>query len=571
MRVLGILTLLFLCYAGTIGVLGDSGMQDFIDECNKMIDTMETCAKGWMDLEEEMINSVNSFADRIVYTEKLIEDEADQILVMAGRIVETEQYMMEVIEVCDCNNNTNPTNISSLINASTSYQVLLVPKLSTTDISSKMEQKKNSSIDHCAPMDELVEVMDACLDTFEVYNDDFLEVLSYIDQSIEDMGDRIVDTECMIMNMSYQIGFMADRIVAVEEMMFNSTEICCGGKGNGGLRRKEMKMKATMPLKSPNSMNDDLLPHCQNFTNPRNHAPKRDLKTLLRKTIPQTLYQSWSTNPFRSLQNQYHQYASNQSNNPMPCDTWWNPFCCASEVCADMIAEMISLMANGADTMKVICEEIIDEIDQLADDIIVTEEDILEMGYKIGDMADCIVVFIDDTMSFMVQYCPAYGQEWYERKEFHVMEENEVCTLSTEKHNKKALTTSQTHITDRYEQLQQLHHSTVQTMQPFIQQLQQWKQDTTATVTTKDNPFGEFVAMVDATIEVMNTMMQVISTQSTNLNRLLSSMVTLSTQTLNMMSDVTVMDNNVNVLQEDVSDENTLMNRLTHCHDNEPR
>lgn len=47
---------------------------------------------------------------------------------------------------------------------------------------------------------------------------------------------------------------------------------------------------------------------------------------------------------------------------PMPCETWWDPFCCAAEVCADMMVEMMELMANGADSMTELCQDCIDEV-----------------------------------------------------------------------------------------------------------------------------------------------------------------------------------------------------------------
>lgn len=47
-------------------------MQRFIDECNEAVDMFQRCANGWENLEQEMIDSVDSFADRIVFTEGLI-------------------------------------------------------------------------------------------------------------------------------------------------------------------------------------------------------------------------------------------------------------------------------------------------------------------------------------------------------------------------------------------------------------------------------------------------------------------------------------------------------------------
>merc|ERR1719263_1949651 len=67
--------------------------------------------------------------------------------------------------------------------------------------------------------------------------------------------------------------------------------------------------------------------------------------------------------------------------------------------------------------MMVMCENIIDEIGNLADDIVKTEEQIIQMGDDIGYMADCIVIFIDEGLEFMESFCPdtsvreLYGME----------------------------------------------------------------------------------------------------------------------------------------------------------------
>lgn len=541
----------------------DNEMDDFINECNMMIETMDHCGQGWMNLEQEMIDSVNSFADRIVYTESLIEDEANQIVVMAGRIVETEALMIDVIEACDCRNDTGSRSLKDGFNNNEQHPFMSLES-KPLHIGNVAHKRQDLSVSHCEPMESLVEVMDACLETFTVYNDDFLAVLSYMDQAINDMGDRIVDTECMIMNMSYQIGSMSNRIVVVEEMMFNATEECCGGKTE--IKSAELKSLSSYSSKSSLAMNDDLISHCKQDPSKKTFVTDSGKKSVLLRL---------SRNLFRDLEQKFAFISSllpkfgndtqkalvtNKAGNPMPCDTWWNPFCCASEVCADILAQMIKDMANGADAMQEICEDIIDEIGKLADDIVKTEEDILDMGLKIGDMSDCIVVFIDEGMSFMVQYCPTGRSQYY-----HTVTSSNTCTLSTTRRGftVESLELKKRHLEAKYKRLLETSIATMN-----VSKLKDVQEFVSPYLKSGDNPFGEFTAMVESCIQVMNDMTDLITSQYDYLNRLFNSMSSLSTKTVQMMTSVTAMSHSVDDLEDEVGKENTLMNRLTHCHDN---
>jgi hypothetical protein len=153
-------------------------MQKFIDECSIMIETMEHCAEGWVEFEQEIIDSVDSYSERIVYTQSLIMEEADLIIDMAERIVETEAIMIDLIESCNCSD--TQTEISkkphklSLPVLQPASPLVWNPSIFSPNASSV------AVMEHCSAMDYAIEVMDACIKTFEVYNDDFLEVLSYM-------------------------------------------------------------------------------------------------------------------------------------------------------------------------------------------------------------------------------------------------------------------------------------------------------------------------------------------------------------------------------------------------------
>lgn len=158
-------------------------MEKFINECYVMIETMENCASGWVELEQEIINSIDSFSDRIIYTESLIMEEATLILDMADRIVETEAIMIDLIESCNCSEKQQIKQInkkSKLLINSTSNIIHVGQSTMSTPLRPVTVVENSTLSNDCAAMDYAIEVMDACIQTFEVYNDDFLEVLSYM-------------------------------------------------------------------------------------------------------------------------------------------------------------------------------------------------------------------------------------------------------------------------------------------------------------------------------------------------------------------------------------------------------
>lgn len=179
---------------------------------------------------------------------------------------------------------------------------------------------------------------------------------------------------------------------------------------------------------SDDAATDDLMPHCEDAMarkgfrqapassstaaaswKQRLHSYASRLKeslTLQRDKLRQQVSPTALTAPSR-----YHSPAA-AGDNPMPCDTWWNPFCCAAEMCADMMVMMIDMMASGADAMTEVCEDIVDEIGKLADDIVHTEENIVLMGEEIGYMSNCIVVFINEGLDFVEAFCPA-AKDYY--------------------------------------------------------------------------------------------------------------------------------------------------------------
>lgn len=164
-------------------------MEKFIDECNVMIDTMDSCEQGWIDLEETLISTVDYFADEILYTEGLILDEADEILNMADRIVETESIMVNLTETCGCasaiphsNSDTTAETNTNAIDLFDNDPYDMLPTSLGADAGADAVQ-----FDRCTAMDMVIEVMDECLTTFAIFNDDFLLVLNSMVPSLSDI------------------------------------------------------------------------------------------------------------------------------------------------------------------------------------------------------------------------------------------------------------------------------------------------------------------------------------------------------------------------------------------------
>jgi hypothetical protein len=582
-------------------------MQKFIDECNYMIDEMNHCAEGWVDLEQEMIDSVSSFSDAIVFTESLILEETELILDMADRIIQTEDIMIDLVESCDCGTakglrgskhkhvHSNMTSrerrmapeapaltaISSGVHAPAS-EVITKKDLSPSNESAV-------SFDKCSVMDDLILVMDACIDAFVVYNDDFLQVLSYMDSAILDMGARIVNTECLIVNMSYQIGDMADLIVDTEVLMADMATSCCRGGSSQPVveRAKPLPLNSSLPKFHASTGDDDLLTDCdfdgkqQRRIVAFNRAHAMALSETARKQLQQKMQ---SLPPVvqdigrvsylkKALLPALEASSGGQLTDMMPCDTWWDPFCCAAEVCADMMVEMIEMMADGADWMEEACENCIDEIGKLADDIVKTEENIILMGYAINDMAEYVVVFIDEGLEFMALFCPDSQKTFSLRGDFK-MKEGKVSKDMAAALKKGGGVKFKTFV----------EHMEVSPTQKFARQ--RLDTDVSLVVATqvatsakikslqnvhlfysglKENPFGEFVAMVDVMMEAMMMFTSILADQTRLMTEMFESLVSLSAEEAKMAGMVVTMGGDVTTMGTSLQEEDALMDELDEC------
>ncbi len=78
--------------------------------------------------------------------------------------------------------------------------------------------------------DEMIKMMQDAVSMMDQVSLNITNLMNYEIDAIGKMADRIVDTECLILDMGKQIGVMADRIVKTEELMADAAKKCCGAK-----------------------------------------------------------------------------------------------------------------------------------------------------------------------------------------------------------------------------------------------------------------------------------------------------------------------------------------------------
>jgi len=357
-------------------------MQMFIDECNIMIDTMESCEKNWVGLEHEIIDSVDGYADRILYTETLILDESAEILLMADKIVATEQLMSDLMKSCGCEKAVfTPRSLLDRLRS-----ISKVVRSNVSAVTSSVAPTPYSfdavvGFDHCSAMDQVIKVMDASIAMLATFNDDFVELLTYLLSGIDAMGDQIVYTECLIIDMSGQIGVMADRIVETEQLLADMTDSCCQALplSTHPVRNKTARgAKRTMRAGDKDICSADPSSRRELAGTQRSGLFVKDTRKLLlavRESLASASQQVGAAAPVEARltagQTFSRRAAATDINNntrlgsddgPMPCETWWDPFCCAAEVCADMMVEMMGVMSSGSDEMLEMCEDCVDEV-----------------------------------------------------------------------------------------------------------------------------------------------------------------------------------------------------------------
>ena len=237
---------------------------------------------------------------------------------------------------------------------------------------------------------------------------------------------------------------------------------------------------------------------------------------------------------------------------------------------------MIEMMADGADWMEQICKDCIDEMGQLADAIVKTEENIILMGYAIQDMAEYMVVFIDEGLEFMVLFCPNTKKTYSLRGNFQVKKGSTLseATLASIKEGGGA----GLHLKTYAEHMSVSQNQTVlkQSLPTDVSKAIAYQLATAHKIkalqsvrgyytSLKENPFGEFVAMVDVMMEAMMVFTDIMTDQTRLMTELFQSLVSLSTEEAKMAGLVVSMGEDVINMGSDLQEQDALMDDLDEC------
>lgn len=389
---------------------------------------------------------------------------------------------------------------------------------------------------------------------------------------------------------------MADEIVATEELMADMASSCCvtpGSSvkqvnpfGSGGLIKKQ-----TYPD------NDDVLPDCNSTENKlTDNIPK--MRSMVKQAADRfvasmkniSLMQPYSS-PGQHLSYLHLQYNRATSLNTlqttpgstsqlpatigdiMPCESIFDPFCCAMEVCSDIMVAMIQDMTDGMEQITELCTDCIDEVAELSDVIVDMEIQIVEMGLMIGDISECIVYFMHQGEQFMVQFCDHDITE----KEFRygVVEEaactdNEDAVLLIKKYatahmqlrnakRNRRLNKESSEIAGKFHHLDNMHRF----LKEFIQVAKSRKDDSTPHLTS--NPFGEFAEMVDVCLEMSKMMADLVTDQVSVMNHMIDEVFKLSDDIIDTMDLIVDMSNKIVEMMEKMQETEEMMLELMSC------
>jgi hypothetical protein len=260
--------------------------------------------------------------------------------------------------------------------------------------------------ERCAPMAQMNKVMNASIYLMEDMNTEMVGLLSYMNQAISDLADDIVATECSIMNFSWQIGVMADQVVLTEQMMAEAADECC---------LDESVKKTTPSLRKQLRRLGNKKPSLGDFTPPEECEPYVNEATS-KKAVTSEANQQDILDHFETIQKKAASYVeefalvhakpSLQSvSDMMPCEHWYNPPCCAMEMCADMVIMMMDGMEEMAKAMADSMKVMIDLTLEMSQDILDTEGYIQDMGMEISTMSDYIVETEQMILDFMTDFC----------------------------------------------------------------------------------------------------------------------------------------------------------------------
>jgi methyl-accepting chemotaxis protein len=349
--------------------VGDTPDGELIDLMNEFIDMMTNIDQQWSQLMTDTLHQITDMSGHIVTTEDKILDEAEQIGVMADRIVKVEGMLSSMMKTClHC----SAQSVSMPREAIASHDVNELDHLHQ-DSESNVDLKAFSllakdlfAVDAAPPTDlgdtplsPVIALLQYTMHEMEMMSGNVTDKILFMEQQIGVMADRIVYTEGLIMDMSGQIGIMGDRIDDVTYSMTNTSAACCDS----------MPKIAALPVWVPRS--------------------SLSAKPFFAKALP--------AQPI-SFQKFVRDVGECSDLDPM---------CVAAkalmkimEKCEDvmfgMMNQMLNLTAKGAL-----------EIGNLADEILKCEGDIGNMSLLIGKMSDQLTSASEQIIHFGGQFCGA--------------------------------------------------------------------------------------------------------------------------------------------------------------------
>eukprot|EP00050_Salpingoeca_kvevrii_P009187 m.307787 g.307787 ORF g.307787 m.307787 type:complete len:585 (-) comp20460_c0_seq1:24-1778(-) len=366
-------------------------MYDIMELMSLCMDALTLTDHEFLNSSTHVVNAIGDFGDKIVYTERLINKMGIQIGWMADKIVETERICANLTRECFCNRTIEVDAVNVHVQRRQPEQAQAMRAHQQSTLPSALTSKQQPPLG--GPWDAMIEMMLESVKLFNQMSRNISSALDYEVDAINEMGDNIVDTECLIMKMGLQIGVMADRIVATEKMMANVSATCCGAHPQAMFEALVGLGSPHPPTgKNPSFPNPETTPpphpgpDCDNST----RHPGAGFSARLKRPLP--MFKVPAAHATLAIDEQLE-------------DIW-----------VDMVKKLIEpLMEAMSKTMTAMAQMVIqgtNEIMSLASDIIATERAINAMGMAIGQMADCIVATENLGFTMMKQFCkaiPAYA------------------------------------------------------------------------------------------------------------------------------------------------------------------
>eukprot|EP00041_Stephanoeca_diplocostata_P039947 m.1638220 g.1638220 ORF g.1638220 m.1638220 type:complete len:528 (-) comp27284_c0_seq1:130-1713(-) len=358
-------------------------MKDMMDLMGEMIDSVTNTSNEFSSVGHHILSSIGDMADRIVSTEQLIDDMGTQIGWMADKIVQTEWIVGNMTRTCFCNTTVRLPFVK---------KVAIHPPTKLNNHERYRRNQENFKFEnvHDIPQlvknstwDDMIATMEHALSLMNQLSYNVSTLMNDEVDAIGSMADRIVATECLIMQMGAQIGVMADRIVYTEKLMANASEACC-------------KLKLRETILSP---------------------PWINVGNETRKYVESSSYPWTASPPCPSVGRAQttHMRATRRENrkqsvpiNRLSIGANVDPFSWVAKQMEDMMNGMMDEMERLMSTMATGILNGTKEIGILADTIVDTEHLINDMGLAIGEMADCIVASEEIGFQLFTKFCPSF-------------------------------------------------------------------------------------------------------------------------------------------------------------------